>query len=441
MKKLLSFVLATFMLLSVTACGGEKDTEQPADTQAPVHTDNSAGSGPILPLSAVTLPDSIAFDDYDAQFAVRDANPVNENFLNALNAFAYQSAVNILNNGKSENACFSPLSLYYALAIAATGAAGETQRQMLEALGVDDAAALSQQSGNLFRFLYTENEVRKLNIANSLWIDDELSPKNAFVENVVENFYAETYRVDFASQAAADAMAEWIEAHTNGKLSPSFEPDERQILSIINTIYYLNQWVNQFDPEKTAKDTFTLKTGETVECDFINSNYSQGYYKGSNFTLSSVYLKDNDRMVFVLPDEDVSVYDLVKDADTLAAILSSPEETYGEFTFKLPKFDQSADMDLVEALKALGITEAFEEHADFTGITDEGCFISGVNQQCRVALDENGVEATAFTQITMCGTGMPMGSAELILDRPFLYAIVSSNGTVMFLGICMNPAA
>lgn len=441
MKKLLAMALAALMLAGATACGGEKEQTEPLDTGKPGNSDGGAQSGTVERLGAVTLPEAIGFEDFDAQRAVREANPVDAGFIEAVNGFAYASAARILKNDEGENGCYSPLSLYYALAIAATGASGETQKQMLAALGAGDAETLSRQSGNLFRLLYSENEVRKLNIANSLWIDDGFSPKNAFVENAVENFYADTYRVDFASKAAADAMAEWVNAHTNGKLSPSFEPDERQILSIINTIYYLNQWSTQFDPERTAKDTFTLENGETVTCDFINSSYSQGYYKGSNFALSSVYLKDSDRMVFVLPDEGVSVYDLVKDADALAAILSSPEETYGEFTFKLPKFDQSADMDLVEALKALGITEAFEEHADFSGITDEDCFISGVKQQCRVALDENGVEATAFTQIVMCGTGMPMGKAELILDRPFLYAIVTSGGTVMFLGACMNPAA
>lgn len=441
MKKILALMLSALMLLALTACGSERIDEDPSNTDKPQPTEQGAqGSGEVARLGTVTLPESIAFDDYDALFAVREANPVGEDFLAAVNRFAYESAAKVLNNG-GENGCYSPLSLYYALAIAATGASGETQQEMLGALGVAEAAALSQQAGNLFRLLYSENDVKKLNLANSLWIDDEFNPKDAFVQNAVENFYAETYRADLATQEAMDAMAEWVNAHTNGKLSPSFEPDEDQLMTIINTIYYINQWQNQFDAQKTAKDTFTLENGETVECDFMNRVGSQGYYKGANFALSSLSLADGDRMVFVLPDEGTSVSDLLADGDTLAAILTSQEEAVGEVTFKLPKFDQASEMDLIETLRTMGIADAFEDYADFSGIADEDMFISAVKQQCRVAVDENGVEATAYTAVVMTATGLPMGTAEMILDRPFLYAIVSSNGTVMFLGACMNPAA
>ena len=36
---------------------------------------------------------------------------------------------------------------------------------------------------------------------------------------------------------------------------------------------------------------------------------------------------------------------------------------------------------------------------------------------------------------------MPQGRAEMILDRPFIYAITASNGMILFVGICNNPAA
>ncbi len=442
MKKWFAFALAALMLLSATACGKENEAGQPVDTQTPANTDNAAGGGPILPLGAVALPDAIAFDDYDAQFAVREANPVDERFLDALNTFAYQSAVNILNNGKGENSCFSPLSVYYALAIAASGASGDTQAQLLAALGAEDAQTLSAQCANLFRRLYADNDVVTLKLADSLWVNDSFSPKDAFVQNAVENFYAETFRADLATQEAADAMADWINERTNGKLSPQFTPSDELLMSIINTIYFCDQWADNFDAEQTAAAAFTRADGTTVNCDFMNRAFgNHGYLKGDDYAKTSLYLADGSRMVFVLPDEGASVDAFLSDADKLRAAISAEEDSYGEVNVSLPKFDNSSDLELSDALKAMGVTAAFEEDADFSGITDDVCYIGSVQHQCRVSVNEDGVEAAAYTAILMCGTGMMTGTASIALDRPFLYAIVDSSGAVLFIGACMNPAA
>ena len=68
-------------------------------------------------------------------------------------------------------------------------------------------------------------------------------------------------------------------------------------------------------------------------------------------------------------------------------------------------------------------------------------FISGINQETHIAIDENGVEASAFTQIDYAGAAMPEGRAEMILNRPFIYAVTTSNGMILFVGICNNPVA
>jgi serpin B len=57
-----------------------------------------------------------------------------------------------------------------------------------------------------------------------------------------------------------------------------------------------------------------------------------------------------------------------------------------------------------------------------------------------MAVDEKGVEAAAFTQLMMAGSGLPKGEpAALILDRPFLYSITAAHGSVLFTGICRSP--
>lgn len=90
-------------------------------------------------------------------------------------------------------------------------------------------------------------------------------------------------------------------------------------------------------------------------------------------------------------------------------------------------------------LQTLGVVDAFLSDADFSSITDGTAFISDILQHTHIAVDENGAEAAAFTQIDYCGAALPDGRAEMILDRPFLYGITSVNGTLIFIGVCNNP--
>lgn len=77
--------------------------------------------------------------------------------------------------------------------------------------------------------------------------------------------------------------------------------------------------------------------------------------------------------------------------------------------------------------------------ADFSGITDGIAFISGVKQQTYISIDENGVEASAFTNIAYAGSAMPEDNAEMILNRPFVYGITTRSGILLFVGVCINP--
>lgn len=95
---------------------------------------------------------------------------------------------------------------------------------------------------------------------------------------------------------------------------------------------------------------------------------------------------------------------------------------------------------MAAALKKLGVNSAFAPDADFTGITDHMAYITDVLQETHIAIDEDGVEASAFTQIDYAGSAMPKGRADMILNRPFIYGITARNGSLLFMGVCENPS-
>lgn len=396
------------------------------------------GTG-VRAIREVAFPKAYAYDDYDTRSEIREKNPVEESFLKAVQEFAWQTSAVFLEN-KKENVNYSPLSLYYALSLAASGAEGKTAEELLSLLGVDSQEQLSDQCSNLYRLLYADNKIAKCKIANSLWLSKDITFQTSYINNAAEKFYAPAYHVDFADKRTTEAMAKWIADNTNGVLQPELKENTERLMTILNTIYYKNEWVDRFDKDKTKADSFYLSEGGTVECDYMNRTYgSAGFYKGTDYTKSSLSLKYFGEMVFILPEEGVSVYELLEE-DKLKEIFEAEQNGYGEVVWQIPKFDFGWDADMKDMLKTLGVSAAFnEKEADFSRITKEFTYISDIRQETHISIDEKGVEAAAFTQIDYSGAGRPQDRADMILNRPFLYAIETNDGIPVFIGICENP--
>lgn len=432
MKRMLALGLVVIGCISLLGC-----TPNEQNSEVKIDVKNTAIAVPVYP-------DRVGFEDYDGQRAIRAANEVDEEFYDALDRFAYETTAQFTMS-PDENLLYSPISLYYAFALATMGAKGETQEEMLALLGVSDLESLANQCGNSYRLLYTDNEIAQLKIANSLWMDREFNGrevefKEAYLDEAKENFYASVYAVDFSKPETGELMGAWISEQTKGTLEYTYNPDPEQIMSILNTIYFYDEWTDRFNEDFTKEDEFELANGETVTCDFMNSRYgSHGFVKGEGFTRSSLGLKEAGSMVFILPDEGISVRELLSSSERIQSIFRDGESQSGEVIWQVPKFSYSVNMKLKDIVQALGVQKAFEGDADFTGITDNQAFISEILQKTHIAIDENGVEASAYTEIAYCGACPPEGRAEMILDRPFIFGIQSRYGDLLFIGVCNNP--
>ena len=84
-----------------------------------------------------------------------------------------------------------------------------------------------------------------------------------------------------------------------------------------------------------------------------------------------------------------------------------------------------------------GVTDAFDgTKADFTPLTDNGAVVDSVMQAARVKIDEDGVEAAAYTEIAAADSAMMEipPTVKMELDRPFLFVIFDNNNVPLFVG-------
>jgi serpin B len=244
-------------------------------------------------------------------------------------------------------------------------------------------------------------------------------------------------------------LQSWINEQTGGLLAEQagqLRLDPQTILAIATTIYYKAAWSSKFNVDATTQDVFHAASGDET-CDFMHQSGTGTYYWGDKFSAISRGMKVNGgTMWFVLPDEGVSVNDLLADDETMDFLLSGGRwENQKRLIVNqsIPKFDVVSEMDLSAGLKALGITDAFDPQlSDYTPMTterDDIC-LSKAQHDARVIIDEEGVEAAAFTVLAMATSAMPpKDEVDFVADRPFLFMITGADHLPLFVGMVNHP--
>lgn len=434
-KAMFATVLALAAALALTACTQTGDAPQPSGS------DSYEG---VTTVARAELPAKPAADDYEAQDELLGANALDGSFADGLSAFSYRSAAAVLGEEPQANGNFSPVSLYLALAMVQMGAAGETRDEIAGALGSADAAATAVQCGNLMRLLATDPQ-SDVRLANSVWMRPDAQFEQPFVDAMRDQFYASLFLADFGTDTADKAMAQWIADNTEGTLNPTFESQEGQLLSLIDTVYFKSEWAKAFDAEATEPGMFAAEGG-AMQAAFMAQRLDrpQEIRQTETYTRASLGFMDGSEMTFVLPAEGKGVQDLLADGALLEEAFAG--ETTGEafVTYRVPKFDFDSSYGLIPALERLGITAAFGDRADFSNLSRTPAYVSSVAQESHIGLDENGVEASAYTKVDIMEmSALPdpsvIGELELNLNRPFLYEIRTRQGIPLFIGVCTQP--
>ena len=347
------------------------------------------------------------------------------------------------------NKNLSPLSVYLALAMTAEGARGATQAELLALLGEESAEDLRKSVEEILDRLPAAGDTGELALANSFWLgeqDGTVTFHEAYLKTLSDVYDAEAYTVRFGDPAVGERIAAWIRKKTRDKIQPSEDAtsfDADTIAVLINTLYLKDGWRAPFNEELTEKGVFHESTDRTRQVMYMRRKDANAtIVRGDGYLRYAMPLNELGNMVFVLPDEGVSLNSLLGGADRIEGLLSGGDEVSADVDLMVPKFGFQDRTDLEMILMSLGVRTCFTGGADFSGMTDTPAHISRALQESFIGVDENGVTAAAYTLIALVkGAAIPVEREKIDfhLTRPFLYAIESTDGTVLFIGTVTAP--
>lgn len=352
-----------------------------------------------------------------------------------LSEAAVDFAVELLKNSaaEGENTVLSPFSALTALALTANGAAGETRTQTEAVLG-----APTQQWNAWFATLMPSQSLLS---ANSVWLRENkgLNVETDFLYTASDCYDAEVYRALFDAETCEYINA-WVTEHTDGQIEKLLDGiQENTMLYLLNALSFKAEWEDPFRANNVKQGEFIASDGSVQPVTLMYGTQSRYLADESAEGFIKEYADGRYSFVALLPKQGVSAEEYLQTltGERLRALLDG--ETKAHLSVAIPKLTVETDLLLNDALRAMGMTDAFDEGtADLTALGQYRggrLYVGQVTHKTLLSLDERGTTAGAVTSVEIPTRTAGIGK-ELLLNRPFLLAIWDNEGDMpVFFGI------
>ncbi|MBE9034800.1 serpin family protein [aff. Roholtiella sp. LEGE 12411] len=367
--------------------------------------------------------------------------------VDANNKFGFKLFSEVQKNDSSEkNVFISPTSVAIALAMTYNGASGSTQQAMAKTL---ELQGMNLQEINSYyaaskKLLENPDMKVQLTIANSLWANKDASFQPDFLQ-VIQHFYqAKVSNLNFKDATATSTINNWINENTRGKISKiveTIEPD--QVLFLINAIYFKGNWSREFDKSQTTQYPFHLTSEKQKKHPMMSQTGDYRYYENQQFQAVSLPYGKVGKVSFYIflpkQNSDLTTFYRTLNVENWEKWMTQFSKQQG--FIRLPRFKTDYNVTLNDALKALGMEEAFSSKANFSGM-GKNFALSQVKHKTFVEVNEEGTEATAATSAAIEAVSLRQQPEpfKMIVDRPFFCAIRDNQtGNILFMGSIVEP--
>lgn len=425
MKKLiLSSVVAASLCGFMASCSSDDNTPE-------------VPTGPDKPYSVTEIETTDKFTPTEDE----------ENANRMVNVFSYQFALRGLlgpDADMTENSAISPLSVNMALGLLANSTSSDLEQNVCKTLGVKDLATFNSLNKKLMCFLANTSTGAAVELANSVWYANVLTPSADYVEKMQSSYYSDINPADLSTKVGLEVIDWWVSDKTH-ELIPSISeyinPSEELQSVLVNALYFAGEWNSKFDPAETTDAKFHAPGGD-VDCRMMHQSgtpYAK-YTATDRFELVDLHFKGTTMMTLVLPREGVEL----KDLEEALQSINQPDLPTGQETVRLtlglPKFKIENVTNIDAILKGMGMNLS-NTSLDKMGI--DGRISNQLAQKALISIDEEGAKlgAATFTVLTSDGSQPEEPrKVEMIFDRPFLFFVHNySTKSIVMAGKVVRP--
>lgn len=351
---------------------------------------------------------------------------------------------------KSRNVFFSPLSISSALGMVYLGAKGNTSVQMSQALCLNRDGDVHQGFQSLLTHVNKPDTQYVLRTASRLFGEKTCDFLSTFKESCQKFYQAELEELSFAqdTEECRKHINDWVSEKTEGKISELLGPgtvDSLTKLVLVNAMYFKGKWNEQFDRKYTRGMPFkTNQEQKTVQMMFKQARFNLGYVEDVHTqVLELPYAEEELSMIILLPDDstDLATVEEALTYEKFRAWTDPENMKKSKVQVFLPRLKLEESCDLESFLRALGMTDAFEEtKADFSGMSNrKNIPVSKVAHKCFVEVNEEGTEAAAATAVVRNARSVRI-EPRFCADHPFLFFIKHhETKSILFCGRFSSP--
>ncbi|MCD8204051.1 MAG: hypothetical protein LUB56_02880 [Coprobacillus sp.] len=383
------------------------------------------------------------------------------------------------------NFVVSPISIYMCLAELSECTSGESQMEILNALGVSSVDELREGISLLYNSLIRSKSasssstkpktiMSELLLTNSIWLNTDLPGYNKDVlKTLSEEYYTSSFNVDFYrdNSKANKKLSKYVSKSTNELINYDFNYNIYTMMVLLNTIYYKDSW-DGYGSSLSYRSgySFTSGTGISKETRLYTADYEKGQpLDRETYTSFFTTTYGGYTLYFILPKDGYTLSDIYK-AETVKDVLSASEEdyvplieTYDEKTDTVtrthyetrclfPEFSATTHVNPISLLskEEFGISKVFNEYeADMSALYPYAAypiFVDEIDQITTLSVTRKGIEASSVSAVKSKGDIM---SAQTVyieeqvfldypVDRAFMYVITSPNDIPLFTGYINN---
>jgi serpin B len=398
---------------------------------------------------------------------------------------------------KPGNIVFSPYSIGTAMAMALSGARGETEKEMIAVLkhrlkrdeignanrqllallnGYDKSAVppscpegmrlngerceatpvvgacarMGRLDGELCVDKPTHPPSARLLTANALM----LPKKGGWVATDYVASLQDRYAAEVFEEPSLEEVNGWVKRKTEGKIDKILKKIRPSDAVILNAIYFKARWASTFRKEATRDDDFNLTSTAKAKVPMMRQQANFSLEAGPRYrAIRLPYQVGSISMVIVLPDE-IDGLEAVRaglGAGELSKLFASLRGGSTLVSLFVPRFKASFDAELKGAFTQAGMRRAFDARAsDFSGMItpaaarDAVVAIDAILHRAVIEVSEESTEAAAVTAIIFGkyrrSINEPPKPEVFNVDRPFLFYIVEdATDAILFQGRIVDP--